>query len=332
MVDKLSLPTDLLQTLGWTLLHSLWQGTLVAAVFFVVLVFVKRSNLRYGLACATLVTMLLAPVATFALFYERPQTDVSSAELTPAVANEKQPATSAPAHTLTTPQPEPLEDNAVLQQPRLPNWRERLAVTLPYLVGFWILGVVLLSLRLVLQWLYAERFKRRHTKLISSEVQQRLRELTLRLRMSRPVQLLESSLVDAPTVIGFIKPVILLPTSALTGLSLPQLESLLIHELAHIRRHDYLVNILQSVIETLLFYHPAVWWVSHRIRVEREHCCDVLGQPYTLRLTVKDALGERELFHENMLADESVETLLHVYGEASAQLFVNDVLFMTWNP
>jgi beta-lactamase regulating signal transducer with metallopeptidase domain len=85
---------------------------------------------------------------------------------------------------------------------------------------------------------------------------------------------LESSLVDAPTVIGFLKPVILLPTSALTGLSMQQLELLLAHELAHIRRHDYLVNILQSVIETLLFYHPAVWWVSHRIRVEREHCCD----------------------------------------------------------
>jgi beta-lactamase regulating signal transducer with metallopeptidase domain len=92
--------------------------------------------------------------------------------------------------------------------------------------------------------------------------------------VSRPVRLCQSLLVEVPTVIGWLRPVILVPVRALTGLAPQQLEALLAHELAHIRRHDYLVNLLQTIVETLLFYHPAVWWVSHQVRVERENCCD----------------------------------------------------------
>src|SRR5205085_6589248 len=90
-------------------------------------------------------------------------------------------------------------------------------------------------------------------------------------------RLCRSALVEVPTAIGFMKPVILLPASTLTGLAPAQIEAILAHELAHIRRHDYFVNLLQSVIETLLFYHPAVWWVSRRVREERELCCDDLA-------------------------------------------------------
>jgi uncharacterized protein (TIGR03435 family) len=100
------------------------------------------------------------------------------------------------------------------------------------------------------------------------------------------VRLLASALVDAPTVAGWLRPVVLAPVGVLTGLPAGQLEALLLHELAHIRRQDYLVNILQSVAEALLFYHPAVWWVSGHIRTERELCCDdvvvaVFGDPLT---------------------------------------------------
>jgi hypothetical protein len=98
------------------------------------------------------------------------------------------------------------------------------------------------------------------------------------------VQLLESAAVEVPTVIGWLRPVVLLPAATLTGLSTEQMEMILAHELAHIRRNDFFVNLMQAVVETLLFYHPAVWWISHRIRVEREHCCDdvavsVSGKP-----------------------------------------------------
>ena len=98
--------------------------------------------------------------------------------------------------------------------------------------------------------------------------------LMARLQMSRPVRLYMSAIADVPTVIGWIRPCILLPVSAITGLVEAQLRAILAHELAHIRRYDYLVNLLQNAIETLLFYHPAVWWVSLTIRRERENCCD----------------------------------------------------------
>ena len=107
--------------------------------------------------------------------------------------------------------------------------------------------------------------------------QEKLSSLCLRLRVSRPVRLCESVLVEVPTVIGWLRPVILVPASALTGLSAEQLEALLAHELAHIKRYDYLINLLQTAVETLLFYHPAVWWLSAQIRQEREHCCDDLA-------------------------------------------------------
>jgi beta-lactamase regulating signal transducer with metallopeptidase domain len=279
MLTTLSSHTALLQALGWTLLHSLWQGALIAALLFAINLFVKSSNARYVLACVAVVLMLVAPVVTFGLLYEKPDATTTFANQTvptPNTASDvNQMNQTVPANELQmVPQGGRATDIAPTEPFWNVDWRERLAHYLPYIVFVWLLGVVLLSLRLLLQWLYAERFKRKHTKLVSAELQQHLRVLALRLRVSRSVQLLESSLVDAPTVIGFLKPVILLPTSALTGLSVQQLESLLAHELAHVRRHDYLVNILQSVVETLLFYHPAVWWVSYRIRTEREHCCD----------------------------------------------------------
>ncbi len=104
--------------------------------------------------------------------------------------------------------------------------------------------------------------------------QQKLRQLADRIQLSRPVVLLESCLTEVPAVVGFLRPVILAPVGLLAGLPPEQLEYILIHELAHIRRYDYLVNLLQSLAEDLLFYHPAVWWVSELVRAERENCCD----------------------------------------------------------
>ena len=94
------------------------------------------------------------------------------------------------------------------------------------------------------------------------------------MRISRPVRLLESAIAEVPVVIGYLKPVILIPAGLLANLPVDQVEAILLHELAHIRRADYLVNLLQTMVESLLFYHPAVWWISHVIRTEREHCCD----------------------------------------------------------
>jgi uncharacterized protein (TIGR03435 family) len=130
------------------------------------------------------------------------------------------------------------------------------------------------------------------------EWQQTLNRLKARVGVSRPVRLLISALMQTPAVVGWLRPVVLVPVGALAGLPSEQVEALLIHELAHIRRHDYLVNILQSVAEALLFYHPAVWWVSGHIRSEREMCCDdvavsLTGDAFSYALALADLESSR---------------------------------------
>lgn len=145
--------------------------------------------------------------------------------------------------------------------------------TLPWLVGLWSLGVALLLVRLFGGLLLLDRLTH-HTRPAGQDWQLRLVVLARRLDVRRAIALRECASTHSPAVIGWLRPVILLPVSVLAGLTPDQVEAILAHELAHIRRHDYIVNLLQSVAETLLFYHPAVWLVSRQIRIEREHCCD----------------------------------------------------------
>jgi GWxTD domain-containing protein len=145
---------------------------------------------------------------------------------------------------------------------------------LPWLAPFWFAGVLFFQLRGVGSWLAARRLRRRGVCAAGTCWQELLLRLRDRVRLSRPVTLLESCLAEVPVVIGYVRPVILMPVGLLAGLTSEQVESILLHELAHIRRHDYLVNLLQIVVEGLVFYHPAVWWISGVIRAERENCCD----------------------------------------------------------
>ncbi|WP_339911355.1 M56 family metallopeptidase, partial [Symmachiella dynata] len=132
----------------------------------------------------------------------------------------------------------------------------------------------LLSLRLIVMWRFVQRLRVRQTTPVNDAARAAFERVCHRMGLKRPVELLQSALVSVPTVIGCLRPVILLPASSLMGLDTRELEAILAHELAHVRRHDNLVNILQSIVEILLFFHPAVWWLSRRIRIERENCCD----------------------------------------------------------
>src|SRR5207248_3379019 len=155
--------------------------------------------------------------------------------------------------------------------------RTALEPALPKIVALWVVGVIAFSLRLASGWMAARRLAVMGTHPTPPACEMALERLAARLRVTRPVRVVASVLVQVPAVIGWLRPVILVPASALTGLTPLQLDALLAHELAHVRRHDYVVRVLQSVIETLLFYHPAVWWVSRRVGEEREHCCDDLA-------------------------------------------------------
>jgi beta-lactamase regulating signal transducer with metallopeptidase domain len=147
-------------------------------------------------------------------------------------------------------------------------------IVLPWLVLVWATGVAAISLWNFGGWIALHRLKKMCTRPAPEFLRQAAERFRKYLAISAPVRVLESATVYSPMVIGILRPVVLIPASILSELSVDQLESLLAHELAHIRRHDYLANLLQSVIETLLFYHPVVWWISSVIRAERENCCD----------------------------------------------------------
>lgn len=278
-----------IERLGWMLVHILWQATAVAILLALFLRLLRNgsADVRYGIACAALALIVALPIITMQLM----KTPGPAAEAGPprvVVTLPPEEPTPRPAGTMIEvgeemPASMPASTPrlaADLPVPAVPL-RERivsaLEPALPYVVLGWLVGVLGLSAWHLGGWAQLQRLRRRMVREIGRPLQQRLEELSVRLGVHRAVGLLESALVEVPTVVGWLRPVILLPASALTGLRPEQLEAILAHELAHVRRYDYLVNIVQTVVEILGFYHPAVWWVSRRIRIERENCCDDLA-------------------------------------------------------
>ncbi len=155
--------------------------------------------------------------------------------------------------------------------------RKALTRAVPWLPAVWLAGVLLFLARLGFGLSVARRLRMNTSELVERELRAVFERLVLELRIRRGVALLHSARVQVPTVVGWLRPVVLLPVCCFTGLSAQQIEALLAHELAHVRRHDYLVSVAQSVVEAVLFYHPAVWWVSGQVRRERECCCDAIA-------------------------------------------------------
>jgi beta-lactamase regulating signal transducer with metallopeptidase domain len=271
----------MVQDLGWTLLHFLWQGALVAVLFKAALLGLQRrpATERYLAGCVSLLLLVIAPALTFWQFsHSRPAPHVVAVAWTPAggeptvsagANHAKSFAALSPGHGI-----DPAPASEGMPTVSVPVWNARLFM--PWIVSAWLAGLALFSARLCAGGLRVRRLKRVGTQNVEERFQKRLRDLARRLRVSRPVQLLESSLVEVPTVLGWTRQVILLPASCLTGLTPAQWEAVLAHEMAHIKRQDCLVNLLQSFLEAVLFYHPAVWWISGQVRIERENCCDDL--------------------------------------------------------
>jgi GWxTD domain-containing protein len=153
-------------------------------------------------------------------------------------------------------------------------WNPSLAAAAPWLAPLWLTGLLISYIRYAVSIFSLRRFRRRGVCAAAECWQQKLTRLSAQLQVSRPVLLLESCLAETPMVMGHFRPLILMPVGLLTGLSAAQIESILLHELAHLRRYDFAANALQNLIDGLLFYNPAVWWISRVIRAEREKCCD----------------------------------------------------------
>jgi beta-lactamase regulating signal transducer with metallopeptidase domain len=253
--------------LGWTLVHFIWQGTAISLTLAIARMWIVTPRWRHTTACLGLASMALAPIATF--FWLDPRG--------PA------PASLAPAHTaaIAVPVPGP----AAGATPDI----------LPWLVMAWVAGVAVLSVRLAGGWVTAARLRYSGTRPAPPEWQTTFERFARRMNITRQVRLMISAHVDVPAVLGWLRPMVLAPVAALSGLPPEHVEALLLHELAHIRRNDFLISLFQGVVETALFYHPAVWWVSAQIRAEREHCCDDLAVEVTADvLTYARALAELE--------------------------------------
>ncbi len=256
------------QALGLALIHSLWECSLVALLFALFTFLFRGSNARYLAGCLAMLLMLAIPAITFF--------GILDSATTTAVAV----ATSGTS--LAQPGPSSMADSQTVVPSSEPSSFFGLIVWL------WLTGVIAMTAWSAAGWITAQRLKRRSTRPIAESWRQRVTVLAGRLRIRRTVRVYESILAQVPAVIGWIRPVILVPAGALIHLSAEELEAVLAHELAHIRRHDYLINLLQTAIETLLFYHPAVWWIGtpHPRRARallRRPCCPNLWRPHRLR-------------------------------------------------
>ena len=262
----------LAQAVGWALLHLLWQGTIVAAILAAVLALMKRqsANARYVVSCGALALVFAMFVATAIRAYDpAAEPIVMTSEGATSPETTKVSLTQIPV-LIAESAAEGLRDRAIAAAASARN-------KLPSIVAIWLAGVVLLSARLLVSWIRAQRLIHHGASPASNDWQVVAAHLSDALGLRRAVTLLESAAVEVPSVIGSLRPIILLPASALTGMTPEQIEMVLAHEMAHIRRHDFLINLMQAFVETLMFYHPAVWWMSRRVRIERENCCDDLA-------------------------------------------------------
>lgn len=259
----LAIDSPLMRALGWTLVHFLWQGACAGAVY-AALRYTLRSHspaARYQLAMVALMVMAVMPIVTLLhLLNAAPmhaQTQVLAPFSVSAVILHPQ-ITQASGMGMAL-----LEITKVLIQ-RL----------VPWAVPLWILGVMVMSVRVWRGWQQTRLLRRTAVFSPLPAWRPSIDRLQTILGIRKTVRLAVSAGITVPSVIGWLKPIILIPPGVLTGLTPLQMELILAHELAHIRRQDYLWNLLQIFVDTLLFYHPVVRWISHHARMEREQCCD----------------------------------------------------------
>lgn len=265
--------SPLLYNLALTLIHFLWQGCLIALVLKLLLIITPytQSLLRYTWATIAMVASFVTPIVTYALIYQPDFTHIASQ--------------STDVATMISSQNLASNENIL--------WYLEIFDTLPYLSMAWMAVVVLLASKLAIELYSVNQLPKVGTVLPDEQLAQRFSELTSRIGLKKAPRLFISLKADIPMAIGWLRPVILIPASMISGLAPAQLDMLLLHELAHIRRHDYLVNFIQTLVETLLFFHPSVRWISKQMRNEREYCSDdiavqINGNPIAYAHTLAD--------------------------------------------
>ncbi|WP_020570771.1 ankyrin repeat domain-containing protein [Neolewinella persica] len=279
MIEQFFSP-ELIHALGWTLVHSLWQGALFAVALGLLLVLLRKfsARARYNVAIGMLCAFFLTASLSFYQLYVGTSEAVSvvlpasQPEVQPEVADSALPIAAKHKPNLTSVAPAPIVSASFRE--RFVNYYNH---HLPLIVTLWLMGVLVLQLRFLGQLAYVQRLKNYGTERFPAKWAVQIQELETRLNISRPVRYLTSFRVNSPLTLGWLNPVVLFPPGLLAELKASQVVTILAHELAHVKRNDFMVNLVQTLLCTLFFFHPATWWMSARINEEREHCCDDLA-------------------------------------------------------
>jgi len=275
----------LLPAIAWTLIHFCWQAAAIAALYGVASLLLARrsSQTRYTAALVALLLMLASATVTFGWQLQAngafAKESVSATMPTGTPSRFQQTvaypfAQAASAITTTT------------SSPSLPTM-------LPWIDGFWLMGVFVLSMRSLGGWWLIRRLRASAHHAIPEAIGETFQRIASSLGLQRTVELAVSGSVSGPITVGFLRATVLLPLCALTSLGPDELEVVLAHELAHVRRADFLWNLVQTFAETVFFFHPAVWWIGSCLRSERELCCDDLA----LEICPNPVTYARALFH-----------------------------------
>jgi beta-lactamase regulating signal transducer with metallopeptidase domain len=262
-----------IMALGWTLLHFCWQGTAVAVAYSVVDRMTSRatSGVRYAVA---LIALALMPVVVMVTFVEEMR--VAAPSHANAQAAEAISGSRADVHHGPILQEIPLTLALAVERPN--SWLvARAERVLPWVDCIWILGMLLLAVRAMGGWWQLEQVRRRARTLVPEELERSFKRICDQVQAGRRVALRVSSEVISPLAMGVWRATVILPVSTVLGLPMEELEAVLAHELGHIRRWDYLWNLLQTAVESVLFFHPSVWSLSRTVRERREICCDEIA-------------------------------------------------------
>ena len=265
--------SPLLYNLALTLIHFIWQGCLIALSlkFLLILISHQRPQIRYALSMIAMLACLVVPVATYWIIYQPIYTqDAALAMQTVNAINTTNMATNEEV-----------------------NWYQGMFDSLPYVSILWLSTVTFLASKLLIELYNVNQLPKLGIINTDENLQRRFQQLVTQIELKKTPKLLISIKVNTPMAIGWLKPIVLIPAAMLSGLTPAQLDMLILHELAHIRRNDYLVNFIQTIIETLLFFHPAVSWISKQMRNEREYCSDdiavnIAGNPIAYAHTLAD--------------------------------------------
>lgn len=245
--------SPLAENLGWTLVHSVWQILGFAVIYFVGYLLTKKAHYRYWLGMGILLGQLLTSIITF-LILSNQHTDFQ-------------------ANTAKT--------NQLFSASSLQKVVYFLGQNMTLIVSLWAIGAGILLVRLAMGYVWVHQLKTHPNNQLNAQLSDLVENLKIRMEIGRTVLIKTSNQVNLPMIMGVVKPVILMPAALISGFSTAQLEAILAHELAHLKRHDFLFNGIQSLIEVLYFFHPVMWLISAEIRKERENCCDDMAVTYT---------------------------------------------------